>query len=88
MVRWAVLLVGMSLVGCASNAQVMRATVAKRAGFDLGCEKYQLTFLSKRTYGVRGCGRRATYLVEGPCSSTNDSCWAVMNIDTPVEDSQ
>ena len=50
-----------SVGGGASN---VRDTLRPRAAFDLGCTQQQLnvTQLNDTTYGVRGCGRQATYV--------------------------
>lgn len=63
------LLVGLSVAGCASFANTKRSAVTSRATFDLSCptEKLQLTPLSseamdRATYGVAGCGKKATYV--------------------------
>lgn len=34
----------------------------KRAGFEVSCERVAVRELSEGTYGVEGCGNRATYL--------------------------
>lgn len=56
--------------GCATSGGTKDALL-KRAPFDLDCpaEKLQITELGKLqssiTYGVKGCGSRATYIVQG-----------------------
>jgi hypothetical protein len=51
--------------------------VAKRATFDLGCSRERLDIreLSKDTFGVTGCNKRATYLI----TCVDWDCQAVMN---------
>lgn len=60
---------GLSLTGCASFANTKRTAVSSKAAFDLGCpaEQLQLTALSseameRATYGVTGCGKKASYI--------------------------
>ncbi|WNZ57215.1 hypothetical protein QT397_07695 [Microbulbifer sp. MKSA007] len=66
------------LGGCAS---LMKETVSKRAPFDLNCDAGSITIqqLGYRTYGVSGCDKRATYVLQGPCSGPGSQCLAVMN---------
>jgi hypothetical protein len=54
--------------------------VVRRATFDLQCpdKDLQVSSLGQNTFGVVGCGRRATYVVD--CKKDYiDSCTAVMN---------
>jgi hypothetical protein len=66
----------------------MVSVVKKRAAFDLNCPAQSLavTELGRRTFGVRGCGKQATYLTTGECS-LESSCTAVLNSpkDEPAE---
>jgi len=73
----AIAMVYLSLLGCAST---MKAVTLKRATFDLDCPEDQLQIqeLTTDTWGVKGCGRRATYIIEGDCWIEN-SCRAIMN---------
>jgi hypothetical protein len=57
------------LAGCASFAASKRNAVVERAAFDLSCpaDKLQITPLSseameRATYGVTGCGKKASYV--------------------------
>jgi hypothetical protein len=52
--------------GC-SATQVHGDTLKSRAAFDLECSSAQLQVadLDDQTAGVRGCGRRATYIWTG-----------------------
>jgi len=79
------LLLPILITGCASTMR-MEKTVLQRADFDLDCEKESLTLkeLDHRTYGVSGCGKRATYVVEGVCLP-GDRCQAIMNSDLKNE---
>lgn len=67
-----------ALGGCSS---LMMETVSKRAPFDLNCEAQSITIhqLGARTYGVSGCDKRATYVLQGPCTAPGSICVAVMN---------
>ncbi|WP_444932207.1 hypothetical protein ACJJIF_10715 [Microbulbifer sp. SSSA002] len=76
-------LIGMGAVvlvlgGCTS---LMEETVSKRAPFDLNCDADSITIqqLGGRTYGVSGCDKRATYVLQGPCTAPGSRCLAVMN---------
>lgn len=72
-----IILVCFLFVGCAST---MKSVTLKRAAFDLDCSEDQLQIqeLTTRTWGVKGCGKRATYITQGECS-TESSCLPVMN---------
>ncbi len=72
----AITLIG-SLHGCAST---MTNTVLNRATFDLDCPSKSIKTqeLGFKTVGVTGCGKRATYVLNGECTS-NKSCQAIMN---------
>ncbi len=68
------------LAGC--SATLMVPTVQTRAAFDLSCSKDNLNIikLGGGSYGVRGCGKQATYVVDGPCGLENDQrCTAELN---------
>ncbi len=69
-------LVGM-LQGCSS---VMIDTVLRRAEFDLSCTGHsiQTQDLGYKTIGASGCGKKATYILNGECLD-QDSCQAIMN---------
>lgn len=58
----AALLASVGSVGAGSSSD--RDTLRPRAAFDLDCTQQQLhvTQLNDTTYGVRGCGRQATYV--------------------------
>jgi len=70
-------------VACASEGR-QRDIVSARAAFDLDCPKprLQLTQVTGITYGVRGCGKRATYLLTSECAP-GKQCEAILN--TPVQ---
>lgn len=60
-------LVGCSISGLCMNPQGtdVRALLSRQASFDLGCEAAGLTLtgLNADTFGVSGCGKKASYLV-------------------------
>jgi len=66
--------------GCASE-QKIQEQVLRRAAFDLNCDKEQMTIvrIDGRTHGVRGCGKRATYVKECHSFPGGASCMWVMN---------
>lgn len=53
-------------LACAS-AEQFQGLVKERAAFDLQCESSSLevTELPGAAYGVRGCGKQATYIISG-----------------------
>ena len=60
-------MLGLLSILCLALAGCMGATsnqLQKRAAFDMECPAAQLTVvqLDKRTRGVRGCGKRVTYI--------------------------
>lgn len=73
--RRAVLLsvTGLLLTACAVTESAMREATLRRAAFDLGCDPAKLDAVElnwahggyERTYGVSGCERKATYIVQG-----------------------
>lgn len=75
--------------GCAGGA---RQVVERRASFDLDCpaEALQLEELGQCSYGVRGCGKKAAYIVR-PGSPDDQLCTcvgpcdAVLNLDVTRE---
>lgn len=68
----AILVVAVSAAACSTATINRKAKVnlLQRAGFDLDCDKVVLSVLAKSPqglvtqYGVRGCGRKAAYLLE------------------------
>jgi hypothetical protein len=60
-----------ALLACASQGDNLRGELTKQARFDLPCPNHvELTPLQERngtvtSYGVSGCGKRATYVL-GP----------------------
>jgi|GEM_PF-3508738 len=84
-----VLAVGLALgtLMCGNQPLVKDQTdaVQKRAVFDLDCAQVSVVQLGDRTFGVTGCGKRATYLTEGMCGASSCisgcTCTAVMNTD-------
>jgi hypothetical protein len=78
-----------ALLGCATS-QGMQDNVRRRAAFDLNCPQDQLQVVEIESpantnlgalgsWGVRGCGRQATYVQDRPKSTT-----VVMN--SPIRD--
>jgi hypothetical protein len=77
-----------ALSGCVTN-ESLRAQLERRAAYDLRCEQLQLTPLEERgttiaSYGVAGCGQRATYVLQ-----RSTGTW-VMNVITgpPEQDTK
>ncbi len=74
------------LPACATG-RATTAQIQKRASFDLDCSVNKLTVvkLDDRTRGVRGCGKRATYVEEcKACANGYQACectW-VLNSDS------
>lgn len=88
MKKFAILsMMGLSLcvVGCISKSDAVRT----RAAFDMSCEKDALQVtpltsevMSTATYGVRGCGKQATYIY-------TPTAGAVLNTDiNPAEETK
>lgn len=82
-------LFAITLSACAMSATTSQ--LVKRASFDLDCaeEELEVVELDPRTRGVRGCGRRATYVEQcKPCANGYQGCectW-LMNTDArPAE---
>ncbi len=66
------------LSSCASST-AQRVTL-KRAAFDLNCPSSELKIseLSPKAWGVEGCQKRATYIIEGVCQTEHD-CHSILN---------
>jgi hypothetical protein len=79
--RMAVLVAVGVVVGCggASNSS-LRADLGRRASFDMECAESDLSFAELSTiglglvtsYGVRGCGSKATYVLD-----TRSNTWVL-----------
>lgn len=77
----------LSVAGCATTGATSRLSqedrqLMKRAAFDLDCaEPMHITRIDAKTRGVRGCGRRATYvqLCDAPGISFAVHCAWLMN---------
>jgi hypothetical protein len=75
--------------GCATWANVQQ--LRTRAAFDFGCRESELQVveLDARTRGVKGCGRRATYVETcKPCANGYQDCectWLLNTDATRVE---
>lgn len=70
---------GLACSACGPSNADLRSKLENRAAFDLGCQSLQLTALESTngyvtTYGVIGCGHRATYVLNAQTLS-----W-VMNV--------
>jgi hypothetical protein len=70
------LLVVLASPSCANGLETLHA----RAAFDLNCDssKLHLTELGVSTYGVDGCGKRATYVCKENLKASYCASW-VMN---------
>lgn len=73
-----------ALSGCVTN-ETLRAQLEKRATYDLACSNLKLTPLEERgttwtSYGVSGCGQRATYVLQ-PSTGT----WIMNVVANPEE---
>lgn len=67
MIRYLLIVIALVAVGCVSQAE----TVRERAPFDLECEdQLDVREISNNTYGVRGCGRKATYVCNKATETT------------------
>jgi hypothetical protein len=69
-----------ALTGCASFTSNMKASVMERASFDLDCPKHSISIvdIGTRTFGAKGCNKKASYVLRGECSFQHN-CQAVMN---------
>ena len=76
-------MLALGLVSCVVSLSdsLQRDAVTTRAKFDLECDKLDVVVLGDRTFGVTGCGKRATYVTTGPCGAGSSQCTAVMNTD-------
>jgi hypothetical protein len=50
-----------TLVGCAGSSGAFRSTVQQRAAFDMGCQQIDVQNIGGDSYGVIGCGKKASY---------------------------
>jgi len=71
-----------AFAGCGASANQL----VKRASFDMSCpeDQIQVVEIDKRTRGVRGCGKQATYVENCPCprgaySGPNCACTWILN---------
>jgi hypothetical protein len=69
-----VALVLLSFLGCGPSNDSLRAKLENRAQFDTNCTALQLVPLEQTngyttTYGVTGCGRRLTYVLNAATAS-------------------
>jgi hypothetical protein len=72
------------LTGGAMGCRPTADQLARRAAFDLKCERAKLRYvlLDDRTVGVDGCGKRATYVEVCP---TGNECTWIMNNGSAVD---
>ena len=69
--------------GCATK-QARIELVQERAVFDLDCSSINVVALGNNVFGVTGCGKRNTYIVD--CKDiTIDACTAIMNSNVKKE---
>ena len=86
---WKLSLLLVLAAGCATSQEVIRATAAERAAFDLDCPAAQITSaplgdtlrigmtaqapgVERSVIGVKGCNKKAVYVVEcvtGKCNA-------------------
>ena len=75
------------IIGCGATVSQLKA----RAAFDLGCPESEITIvdIDKRTKGVMGCGKKATYVenCDGPIGpfGAKSGCTWILNTDTVEE---
>jgi hypothetical protein len=78
-----VLFVCALLSGCVPYAYATGEALTRRASFDLNCDASGLYYrrIDDRTQGVRGCGKRATYVAEcnGPRRAPDTTCSWILN---------
>lgn len=79
-----------AIIGC-SSLQAREGKLRDRASFDMNCPKEELNLTDlgeNKTYGVRGCGKQATY-VGRSCSAdmpTRNCQWLLNTDGTKTED--
>ena len=71
------------LFGCATKNQKIEL-IKKRAVFDLDCSSINVLELGNNVFGVKGCGKRNTYIVDCTDILISD-CTAIMNSDAKNE---
>jgi hypothetical protein len=66
-------------LGCATTNEVN--PLIKRAMFDLDCPREQLSWqkIDNQTFGVRGCGQKATYIESCRGEGLSETCVWVRN---------
>ena len=55
------LIAAAALAGCAGSGGAFRTTVAQRAAFDMSCQNVTVQNIGGDSYGVSGCGKKASY---------------------------
>jgi hypothetical protein len=55
------------IAGCVMGVRGARDSLGSRAAFDMQCpeERLEMTEFSENSYGISGCGRRASYVWNG-----------------------
>jgi hypothetical protein len=68
--------------GCATTTTKEVHPLIKRASFDLDCPREKLTWrkFDDLTYGVKGCGQKATYIESCRGNGVNETCVWVRNL--------
>jgi hypothetical protein len=66
---------GLGVTGCASVDTYAMPALKKQASFDMNCPEDQLQVAETGTYkyGVKGCGKRATYAMYA-CNRMTKEC--------------
>jgi hypothetical protein len=78
---WPLLVMFVGATGCGQQLNVQVATVKRQAKFDLQCDQLEVQQLGDASFGVIGCGRRASYITEGNCGNQGvDYCQAIANV--------
>lgn len=73
------LITALLLVQSCATTTEKKELVIKRATYDLNCDKERLKVvdLDGNSYGVSGCGKKTTYIVD--CPRGFHTCTAIMN---------
>src|SRR5262245_14233538 len=73
------------VAGCSFTLSERMDVVRNRATFDLECPAAQVQVVQissdERSFGASGCGKRAAYVLDGPCHhmSGGETCTPVLN---------
>src|SRR5260370_26120726 len=79
--RWFLVSCGLAVIAACSATE---GQLHSRASFDLHCTEQNMRFMQidGRTYGVEGCGQRATYVESCQPAFMGQECTWVLNGDT------